>query len=441
MGSYPETRHFIFNTMEAYDPVTDTWTTKPTMPTARTSLAVGVVDDILYAVGGANPIIGLNTVEAYNPSTGVWYGRAALGRGRESLGVGVVGHWLYAVGGTDAQGHSKKITEAYDPASNSWSDRAEMPREQVEFGTAVAGGILYTVGGLYSETFSPKAAAEVYAYDPAVNVWSTPTRLPFGRANLSTATIGAVIYVLGGGHLNLALELHLLGTRNSASYFPDAVAPDMIAFGEVSGIAPELIVAPGGPWPPSLGGVSLEITDSQSQKHLAPIYFVTTSAIGYLIPASVAPGYATARLTTFTGATITGTFTVERVVPGLFTANSTGSGVAAGLAIRIAPGGVQTASYLFDLSNRDLPVNVDLTAPGDVYLSLFGTGFRSATGSATATVAGVPVPVQGFAAVSAYQGEDVVNIGPLPKTLGSGVRNIVLTFAGKVANTVTVGIR
>ena len=163
--------------------------------------------------------------------------------------------------------------------------------------------------------------------------------------------------------------------------------------------------------------------------------------MSYLVPAGTALGTAMAILTTSTGATVTGMFTVERVVPGLFAANSTGSGVAAGLAIRVAPGGAQTTSYLFDLSSRDLPVNVDLTVPGDVYLSLYGTGFRGATGPATATVGGVNVPVLGFAAVPVYQGEDVVNIGPLPKTLGSGIKNIVLTFASKVANTVTVGIR
>lgn len=279
------------------------------------------------------------------------------------------------------------------------------------------------------------------AYNPETNVWTTPGRLPFGRAFLSAAGIAGSIYAVGGEHMNLASDLHILGTRSSASYWPDVAAPDMIAFAEGSGIAPELIVAPNGAWPLTLGGVSLEITDSQGQTFLAPIYFVTTNAIGYLVPAGIAPGNATARLITFTGATITGTFMVERLVPGMLTANATGSGVAAGLAISVAPGGVQTARYLFDLSNRDLPVNVDLTAPGDVYLSLYGTGFRNTTGSATATVAGVPVPVRGSAAVSAYQGEDVVNIGPLPKTLGSGLQNIMLTFEGKVTNAVTVGIR
>src|SRR5476649_66582 len=40
------------NTVFAYDPLTNTWTTKSSMPTAREQLAVGVIGTSLYAVGG-----------------------------------------------------------------------------------------------------------------------------------------------------------------------------------------------------------------------------------------------------------------------------------------------------------------------------------------------------------------------------------------------------
>ena len=65
------------------------------------------------------------------------------------------------------------------------------------------------------------------------------------------------------------------------------------------------------------------------------------------------------------------------------------------------PGGTQTQDYLFDpakpVGSRVL-IPVDLGASTDqVFLSLYGTGFRGAT-QATATVGGVTVPVA-FAAV------------------------------------------
>lgn len=233
-------------------------------------------------------------------------------------------------------------------------------------------------------------------------------------------------------------------TKNSASYGVVSMAPDVIAFSEASGIAPGLVVASGNPWPSMLGGVSLEITDSQGQKFPALLYYVTTNAMSYLIPSGTALGPATAKLTTSTGATITGTFNVEKVSPGLFTANATGSGVPAGFWIRAAADGSQTQDYLFDpekpLGSR-VPVPVDLGAATDrVFLSLYGTGFRGAT-QATATVGGLPVNAA-FAAVGVYQGEDVVNVGPLPHSLaGYGQIDVTVTFDGHTTNTVTVSIR
>jgi uncharacterized protein (TIGR03437 family) len=96
-------------------------------------------------------------------------------------------------------------------------------------------------------------------------------------------------------------------------------------------------------------------------------------------------------------------------------------------------------SYLFNLKTL-APVPVDLgPATDQVYLSLYGTGFRSYSGQATATVGGVNVPVAGAAPVGMYLGEDIVNIGPLPPSLaGRGAVDVVVSFDGKPANTVTV---
>ena len=55
--------------VDAYDPGADVWVTKASMPTARAFLGVGVVNGLLYAVGGAGApgFTPLGTVEAYNP--------------------------------------------------------------------------------------------------------------------------------------------------------------------------------------------------------------------------------------------------------------------------------------------------------------------------------------------------------------------------------------
>jgi len=45
------------------------WTTKASMPTARSQLAVGVVNGVVYAIGGQRYRNYLGTVEAFTPFT------------------------------------------------------------------------------------------------------------------------------------------------------------------------------------------------------------------------------------------------------------------------------------------------------------------------------------------------------------------------------------
>jgi N-acetylneuraminic acid mutarotase len=87
-------------TLEAYNPVTNSWATLAPMPTARRELAAGVVNGVLYAVGGDSSSAGsstyLNTVEAYDPVTNTWAAKALMPTARADLGVGVVNNILYA---------------------------------------------------------------------------------------------------------------------------------------------------------------------------------------------------------------------------------------------------------------------------------------------------------------------------------------------------------
>src|SRR5581483_8636640 len=297
---------------------------------------------------------------------------------------------------------------------------------------------VYDATDLTRELYNSNQAANGRDHFGAGNKFIVPTVVN-GKVYVGTT---AGVGVFGLLHSSAAQ----LSMKSAASFAPGvALAPDMIAFGQGAGIAASATVASENPWPVSLAGVRLEITDSQGQTRPAPIYFVMTDAIAFQIPAGSAPGPATATLTTPAGGTLTGTMNLERVSPGLFTANASGSGVAAGFWIKAAASGEQAQGYLFDPSQplgSRLPVSFDLGSPGDqVFVSLYGTGFRNAS-SATANVGGVDVPVYGFAAVAGDQGEDIVNVGPLPRSLAErGEASVSLTFDGKSANNVTIRIR
>ena len=101
--------------LQAYDSVRDRWTLKAPMSTARRDLATGVVDGLIYAVGGrVDPWGFTDVVEVYDPR-----------KGRGFLGAATVAGKLYAVGGFAGQ-TTLATVEAYDPQQDRWEAVAPM---------------------------------------------------------------------------------------------------------------------------------------------------------------------------------------------------------------------------------------------------------------------------------------------------------------------------
>ncbi len=117
------------DTLYEYDPsrpAGSRWESKASMPTARIYLGAAALDDKVYAVGGVTEdLMDLDTLEAYDPATDSWSSRQpmSMGRGGPAV-VGVnsteagCGGYLYALGG----GWSvyTNSAERYNPATDSW---------------------------------------------------------------------------------------------------------------------------------------------------------------------------------------------------------------------------------------------------------------------------------------------------------------------------------
>lgn len=181
----------------------NTWVTKASMPTPRAFLGVGVVNGILYAIGGEALGPGLSNVEAYDPTTNTWTAKAPMPTARRGLGVGVINGVLYAVGGDSANGW-KVVTkvEAYDPLTNTWTTKAPMPTARFGLGIGVINGILYAVGGHAGISGSWLGTLE--AYDPVTNTWTTKAPMPTARGDLSVGVVNGLLYAVGGENGPLA---------------------------------------------------------------------------------------------------------------------------------------------------------------------------------------------------------------------------------------------
>ena len=125
--------------------------------------SAGVVNGLLYIVGGSNQSVGsFATVEAYNPVTDTWTPKASMpGGARSRLAVGVVNGILYAVGGSGSGGILTTV-EAYDPVNNTWTTKAPMPTARENPAAGVVNGILYAMGGIIPATTTLLATVEAY---------------------------------------------------------------------------------------------------------------------------------------------------------------------------------------------------------------------------------------------------------------------------------------
>jgi uncharacterized protein (TIGR03437 family) len=147
-----------------------------------------------------------------------------------------------------------------------------------------------------------------------------------------------------------------------------------------------------------------------------------------------------------TGTVASGAVEVDNVAPGLFSANSTGRGVAAGQVLRSVNGVTSTEPMaVYDVpASAWLPVPIKLDATDLVFLALYGTGIRNraSLSDVRVTINSATVPVTYAGPQSQSPGLDQLNIGPLPLSLqGSGIVNIRVSIGNSVANAVTVQIQ
>lgn len=234
---------------------------------------------------------------------------------------------------------------------------------------------------------------------------------------------------------------------SAASFAGQQLAPESIIAAFGTNLATATQSATTAQLPTVLAGTSVRVTDSTGVERHAPLFFVSPTQLNALIPSGTAPGAAT--LNVYNGADLvaTGSLTIAAVVPSIFSANASGTGVAAAVVFRLKADGSQSVEAVAEWNatrNRFVAVPIEVSAEQEqVFLILFGTGFRYHTGLAnvSARVGGTDVPLNFAGAQGSLTGLDQANIR-LPRTLaGRGVVNVELRVDGKAANVVEVQIR
>ena len=196
----------------AYDPATNTWAPRTSMPVAVTHGGVAVDGSTVWIVGGLlgdysngdNPPT--RDTWRYDTLTDTWAPGPRLPAATGAGGTAILGRELHYFGGfaPDGQGDSSKhyvlnLDAAADPAA-AWATAASMPIARNHFGTAVVNGRIYAVGGQHGRDETHRNVRDVHVYDPQTNRWSTAAKLPRPMSHFhnSTVVVNNRILIAGG---------------------------------------------------------------------------------------------------------------------------------------------------------------------------------------------------------------------------------------------------
>jgi len=389
---------------------------------------------------GASDVVGAHAFISKLDATGskLLYSTFLGGKGTDvglAIAVGSDGS-AYVAGETDSPDFPLAgASQGVSGANNGFVVKLNPAGSAFTYTTLLGGSSQNTVTGIALD-----ASANVYI---AGSTTSGDLPVTYGALGATAAgqTDAMVVKLVEGTPVPRIVSLSAASLQSIA-----ARGSIVSAFG--TGLAARTEAASAVPLPTTLAGSVVKIKDSAGKETPAPLFFASPSQINCLVPQDAAAGLAAVTVLSGNQTIATGTLRIEDVAPGLFTANASGQGVAAALALLVAQDQTQTSLSVFQCGSSPgtcVATPLDLGADTDrVFLLLFGTGIQNRRSLATvsATMGGVDVPLLYAGPQGDAIGLDQVNIGPVPASLrGRGETSIVLTVDGKTSNVVTVSIK
>ena len=200
------------NCNESYDPHTDLWdTTLTPMPTARLETSTAVVDGKIYVFGGITDYPdwqAINTLEVYDPLTDTWdTTKTPMPIAKGLAPACVIGSSIYLLGGYPGVPHVDLASvEKYDTDTDTWDTSvADMPEARNAHTAGVYNGFIYVIGGShreYSGQTNFTMRSSVFMYDPIIDVWLKVSDIPTPRECLSLGLVDGSFYAIGGDEID-----------------------------------------------------------------------------------------------------------------------------------------------------------------------------------------------------------------------------------------------
>jgi hypothetical protein len=177
---------YLVGTNEEYDPTTNKWTTKESMPTPRIDFGIAAYQGKIYCIGGrtGEGFIGVN--EVYDPATDTWETKTSMPTARGWFTASTANGKIYCIGGPSP---NQTLNEAYDPETDSWETKTSMPTEMGKLVSVSVDDKIYVI------------SSKLQIYNPTTDEWSQGTSPPYANHLAAGATTGDLapkrIYVIG----------------------------------------------------------------------------------------------------------------------------------------------------------------------------------------------------------------------------------------------------
>jgi N-acetylneuraminic acid mutarotase len=211
---------------EVYDPLTDTWENKTSMPTQRQRPKANVVNGKIYVMGGfqyrdlppPQTTIELDVNEVYDPETDSWTTKTPMPHTPYGPASTTIDNKIYVIGGFKSD-----LNQIYDPESDNWSQGASIPTAVALAGAGATSGEMapkriYVIGGYPS--YDEVRLNQVY--DPETDTWSSGSQMPTARHSLGVAVVNDILYAIGGGSTNLNVRQY----NENERYTPIGYIPE-----------------------------------------------------------------------------------------------------------------------------------------------------------------------------------------------------------------------
>ncbi|MGK3992637.1 kelch repeat-containing protein [Sorangium sp. So ce1024] len=183
---------------ELYDLVTDTWRAVGSMSTARESHTATLLGNgkVLVSAGGSA------SAELYDPVTETWTTAGALSTARTWHTATLLSNGKVLVAGGEDGSDILASAELYDPRTDTWTTAGALTtRRELHTATLLGNGNVLVAGGGGAEASDSGTDYPVNAelYDPVSNTWSAAGTMTIGRGYHTATLLGSGKVLMAGG--------------------------------------------------------------------------------------------------------------------------------------------------------------------------------------------------------------------------------------------------